>query len=507
MKWIVPSVAIAIAVLMAFQVIWISREAEMKHHDERRRIMDAVVASARNLERLDAVEFVHETFDSVMSDLPGIQNDSVTVQVNNDGAQRIIVINGDTEISNVAIPPHPPLPPNAPQIVIEHNQISDTNVKWETSGQRTVIMRRSDRVKSAMQDMIMSYVFNTDTIATRFTKEKTDSIVSENLRMRGIEYAFEASLTQPPMRPPLPMDSLRPRDSIWVFRAPLFESEPMPFRSQLRVEIHPDNGSVWFALLPQILFSLFITGGILLLFMLIYKEALRQKKIGDIRRDFINNMTHEFKTPLATMSLAADTIMNEKVIADKEKVTYYAQQIKNENRKLNEQVEKVLDLALTEKNALEMNLANTDIIRCIENAVAALKLQVESAGGNISFTPEGAFSPIAVDRFHIERLLMNLLDNAIKYGGKPPLIKVTAHQYRGGTEIKVTDNGKGIPKEEWKSIFEPFRRLQSGDVHDVKGFGIGLSYAKTVAEKHNGSLFVSESNNHGTTFTLILKHG
>lgn len=509
MKWIVPSVAIAIAVLIAFQVIWISREAEMKQHDERRRIMDAVVASARNLERLDAVEFVHETFDSVMSDLPGIKNDSITIRLSDDGTQRIMVISGDTELSKVKIPPppHPPLPPDAPQIVIEHNQISDTNLKWETSGQRTVIMRRSDRVKSAMQDMIMSYVFNTDTVATRFTKEKTDSVVLENLRMRGIDYAFEASLTQPPMLPPLPTDSLRPRDSVWVFRAPLFESEPMPFRSQLRVEIHPDNGSVWISLLPQILFSLFITGGILLLFMLIYKEALRQKKIGDIRRDFINNMTHEFKTPLATMSLAADTIMNDKVISDKEKVTYYAQQIKNENRKLNEQVEKVLDLALTEKNALEMNLANTDIIRCIENAVAALKLQAESSGGSISFTHEGAFSTIAVDRFHIERLLMNLLDNAIKYGGKPPLVKVTAQQYRGGTEIKVTDNGSGIPKEEWKSIFEPFRRLQSGDVHDVKGFGIGLSYAKTVAENHNGTLFVSESSNHGTTFTLILKHG
>jgi hypothetical protein len=205
MKRIVPSVAIAIAVLIAFQVLWIFREAEMKHHDERRRIMDAVVSSARNLERLDAVEFVHETFDSVMSDLPGIHNDSVTVQMNNNGAQRIIVINGDTEISNVDIPPHPPMPPDVPQIIIEQNQVSDSNMKWESSGQRTVIMRRSDRVKSAMQDMIMSYVFNTDSVATRFTKAKTDSIVSENLRMRGIDYAFDASLTQPPMRPPLPM--------------------------------------------------------------------------------------------------------------------------------------------------------------------------------------------------------------------------------------------------------------------------------------------------------------
>ncbi len=506
MKWIVPAVALAIAVLVAFQVIWISREAAMKHHDEHRRIMDAVVASARNLERLDAVEFVHETFDSVMSDIPHILNDSVTVRVNNDGPQRIIVINSDTQIMNPLVPP-PPIPPGAPQIVIEDRVISDSAQDHLQPGQRKIVMQRTDRMRSAMQDMIMSYVFNTDSVGARLSKEKTDSIVTENLRMRGIEYSFEASVTQPPMRPPLPADSVRSKDSVWVFRAPLFESEPMPFRSQLRVEIHPDNGSIWISLLPQILFSLFITGGILLLFMLIYKEALRQKKIGDIRRDFINNMTHEFKTPLATMSLAADTIMNEKVIADKDKVTYYAQQIKNENRKLNDQVEKVLDLALTEKNALEMNLANTDIIRCAENAVAALKLQAESAGGSITLTAEGAFTPIAVDRFHMERLLVNLIDNAIKYGGKPPVVKVTAQQYRGGTEIKVTDNGSGIPKEDWKSVFDPFRRLQSGDVHDVKGFGIGLSYAKTVAEKHNGTLYVSESGNSGTTFTLVLKHG
>ena len=244
----------------------------------------------------------------------------------------------------------------------------------------------------------------------------------------------------------------------------------------------------------------------LILFLLIYREAKRQKKIGDIRRDFINNMTHEFKTPLATMSLAADTIMNEKVIGDKDKVKYYAEQIKSENKKLNLQVEKVLELALTEKTGVLMNKERLNLTEVVLRAMKSMELQVADKVGILELVNDQDVILIDADAFHLERVFVNLIDNALKYGGSPPRISLSIVTYRSGTEIKITDNGSGIPSSDWSLIFEPFHRVSTGDVHNVKGFGLGLSYTRSVIAEHNGSISVTKSDKSGTTLTVIIKH-
>jgi two-component system phosphate regulon sensor histidine kinase PhoR len=491
MRWIIPAVIIAITALIVFQINWLVREAEMKKEDEKRRVGEAVRATCIAMEDQLAHGFIGNQLDSVFVRQPFPSNDTFTTH-------ELIIID-DTDIA-VRRPPVPPLPP-MPPIPHGHPGHPDVPVIVHKDSNQ-VIMMRTERMKAAVQDVMMEYVFRAG-VPGSIDTVKLDSTLSVKLNEHGINYQYTREI-QPARR-----QFIRNNDSAaseWEFRSKIYAGDPGPFGPELVVSIDPGSSSVFMRILPQIIFSFLITAGMLILFLMIYREALKQKKIGEIRRDFINNMTHEFKTPLATMSLAADTIMNEKIIGDREKVKYYAEQIKSENKKLNQQVEKVLELALTEKTGVHMHKERLNLTEVVLRAMKSMEMQVEAKGGTLVLETNPQVILIDADSFHLERVFVNLLDNALKYGGTPPKISVTIEPYRSGTEIKITDNGKGIASSDWNLIFEPFHRVSTGDVHNVKGFGLGLSYAQSVMKEHNGSVSVTKSSNAGTTFTVIIMH-
>jgi len=530
MRWIIPAVVIAITALIVFQVNWLMREAEMKKQDEKRRVGEAVRATCIAMEEHAAKGFIGNSLDSVFlrQPFPGPKdslwsNDSMSVRIIDDSTRQIIVINDsdgpEHRAYRISHPPVPPLPPVPPQpgsppvpplppppppqgnwVIEDHND--SMNRELNRRDAQVIVMERQQRMKSAMQDKVMEYVFRAGLPAPVDTTV-LDSMLKAKLAENGIDYRYSREIR------PAPRERIHVKDSVpgeWEFRSRLFPGDPDPFSPEIVVNVDPGRNSIFMRILPQIIFSILITFGMLALFLMIYREALKQKKIGEIRRDFINNMTHEFKTPLATMSLAADTIMNEKIIGDKEKVKYYAEQIKTENRKLNQQVEKVLELALTEKTGVIMNKEEVNLTDLVLRAMKSMQMQVEAKGGTIVMENPPKEILVSADPFHLERVFVNLFDNALKYGGTPPHITVKIEQYRGGTEIKITDNGKGISTSDWNLIFEPFHRVSTGDIHNVKGFGLGLSYAKSVMAEHNGSVSVTKSNSSGTTFTVIIKH-
>lgn len=508
MKWIIPAVVLAITALIIFQVNWLMNEAKMKEMDEKRRIMEAVHVACDKFGKLEARGFIGQSLDSVFGHPSFSSHDSVHVEVFDDSSRRVIIINDSVIHAKhpaIPIPPAPPAPPRRPG---GHSQFEPPLPQPPPIHDSAIIIMRQEHMKSAMEDIMMQYVFHSGDPMEHMCPRLLDSLLRTSFTEKGIDYPFEMVIIHggPQERLRADADFKSMHDTSWIFRRPVFPGDPSPFRPELVVAVDPGNTTAISRIIPQILFAFFITLGMLVLFILIYREALKQKKIGDIRRDFINNMTHEFKTPLATMSLAADTIMNEKVIGDKDKVKYYAEQIKNENRKLNQQVEKVLELSLTEKNGIAMNKEEVNVIALIKNAVQSMRLQVEAKGGEISIEGDLSELKIMADPFHLERVFLNLIDNAMKYGGNPPYIKIAVEKYRGGVQIQISDNGKGIPREEWETIFEPFHRVSTGDIHNVKGFGLGLSYAKSVVKQHHGSLSVTKSNIAGTTFTLVLMH-
>lgn len=255
--------------------------------------------------------------------------------------------------------------------------------------------------------------------------------------------------------------------------------------------------------LPAALSLLFCTV-IMLTFGLSIYYILNQKKISEMKSDFINNMTHEFKTPLATISVAADTILNAKVITDPEKIIHFTGIIKKENQRLNQHVETILQIARLDKKDFEFQFRIADIHEIIDKAVQGMSLQIENRNGSIR-VEEGAANPmITTDPTHTLSMLNNLLDNANKYSESDPEIEIITRNSDRGVWISVSDKGIGMSKQVQHKIFEKFYREATGNVHNVKGFGLGLSYVKAVVDANKGEVRVTSELGKGSTFEVFL---
>ena len=237
-------------------------------------------------------------------------------------------------------------------------------------------------------------------------------------------------------------------------------------------------------------------------FYVTVKSLLNQKKLSEIKSDFINNMTHEFKTPLATISLAVDALRNEKVQADKEKSKYFSDIIKEENIRMNKHVETILQAALMEKQELQLNLTSLHVHALVQSLLENYVLQLQDKQGNIQLMLNAKNDLINADEVHFSNLISNLIDNAVKYSKDKPKIIISTHSTRKHLLIRVEDNGIGMSKETVKRIFEKFYRAHTGNLHDVKGFGLGMSYVKTVIDAHKGRIKVESTLGKGSIFTV-----
>ena len=246
--------------------------------------------------------------------------------------------------------------------------------------------------------------------------------------------------------------------------------------------------SLWLPIISAIVFTLLIMTA----FYLTVRTMLRQKKLSEIKNDFINNMTHEFKTPLATISLAVDALRNEKVVSDKEKMSYFSTIIKEENKRMNRQVETILKAALMDKQEVQLLLRPLHAHQVIKDVVENFTLQLEEKKGKAEVLLNAENDFIDADEVHFSNLIINLIDNAIKYSkeDQPPIIRITTQSTPKSIVIVIEDNGIGMNKETVKRVFEKFYRAHTGNLHNVKGFGLGLSYVKTMVEAHGGEIKV-----------------
>src|SRR6185436_4322814 len=241
-------------------------------------------------------------------------------------------------------------------------------------------------------------------------------------------------------------------------------------------------------------------------FYLTVRTMLRQTKLGDIKNDFINNMTHEFKTPIATISLAVDAMKNEKVIQDRDKIKYFSTIIKEENQRMNRQVETILKASQLEKQEAEVNLKPVHVQEIIKDVVDNFTLQLEDKQGRIDLSLGASSDLVNADEVHFSNLVNNLIDNAVKYAREdvPPVIRISTQSNAKNFIFRIEDNGIGMTKETLKRIFERFYRAHTGNIHNVKGFGLGLSYVETMVEAHEGSIKAESTLGKGSTFTIEL---
>ena len=286
-----------------------------------------------------------------------------------------------------------------------------------------------------------------------------------------------------------------------TFYSELFPNELIPRSQNIALQI--DN-SLWIdKMLIPIIISLAFTIMLALGLSLIIKNLLHHRNISQIQNDFINNMTHEFKTPIATISLASDSILNPGIIGNEEKVGYFTGMIKKENHRMNRLVEKILQMARLENKELTLDKQTINLNETLSNIAENTAVRLKDKG-ELKLSLNAQQAKVMVDPVHLTNVIYNLIDNAIKYSKEPVWIEIQSKNLKNQLCIVVKDSGMGMSKKELQHIFDRFYRIEAGNVHNVKGHGLGLTYVKAIVEKHKGEVLVKSEINKGSSFEIRL---
>jgi len=340
-----------------------------------------------------------------------------------------------------------------------------------------------------------------------YSPKDLNDVIEITLWSNGIDQKFEFAIESDDEEAPFPIKSESfsfdtMLDAYWIslFPQEIYEQK----NYQLFLSFPDKNIYMLKSISLLLIISAILTLIILTTFGTTIYMILRQKRISDIKTDFINNMTHEFKTPIATISLAVDSINNPKTLDKKDNILYYTGIIKEENKRMNSQVENVLQMSLLDKHEIEFNMQPYDLHELIRNAIRKISLQIEERNGKIVVNMEATRHIARVDEVHFTNAILNLLDNANKYSPVAPEITVSTVNTDQHISIKVQDQGIGMSKEVQKKIFEKFYRQTSGNIHNVKGFGLGLAYVRAILQVIKGKIKISSDTGKGSTFELII---
>ncbi len=338
----------------------------------------------------------------------------------------------------------------------------------------------------------------------RLDPEQLESLIRTNLENNGIIDNFEFGVFREGEDFSLVSENFSANNDNNIYRTQLFPNDL--FHNAIFLEIYfPERGSYSIHSLGVMgSFSILLILSILAIFVVSLYVIVRQKKLSEIKTDFINNMTHELKTPISTLSLAGQMLKDNSILNSKALIGNISGIIEDETKRLELQVEKVLQVAMFEKDKPKIKFSSININDLVLKAINSIELQIKKKEGAINYDLDESIKEIKADEVHITNVIFNLLDNAIKYSRDVPEISISTKSKSHGVIIIVKDNGIGISKTYQQKIFDNFFRVPTGNIHNIKGFGLGLSYVKKIIEEHNGTISVDSELNKGTVFTLFL---
>lgn len=368
---------------------------------------------------------------------------------------------------------------------------------------------KNDMVNDIFDELVSINVYND--FETKIDTAFLDSLIRNELLEKGIdaEYRFTILDNQSSM--------LRNMRAAKQDRAVKKEN-----KQQFQVNLSPDNifiqpkyltvhfpdqtnyilRTMWWMLVASGVFLLVI----IFSFYFTVSTIFRQKKLSEIKNDFISNMTHEFKTPISTISLACEVLNDTSVEKSPERVSNYVKVIGEENKRLSTLVENILQTAILDKGEFKLKMQDVDVHGIIRQAINNIRLQVEKREGQIITHLDADQYVLQADKVHLTNIIYNLVDNALKYTDQNPVIVISTKSTSSGISIAVRDNGIGISKENQRKIFDTLYRVPTGNIHNVKGFGLGLSYVKAVVEKHGGRISVDSELGKGSTFSIFMPY-
>jgi len=373
------------------------------------------------------------------------------------------------------------------------------------------VSSKMEKLNEVMNMIALEYVKEDENVLKIISPDQLDTLLQAELINRGINTDYNFGLYKTGNDSLIDCCNRYVNDSKQKaalldtkYRTNLFPNDIISKGEYLLLHFPSRITYVLSSMIWMLLGSTLFTTTIIIVFAYTVHMLLRQKKLSEIKSDFISNMTHEFKTPIATIALAVDAINNPKVHDDKEKVRYYSNIIREENKRMNKQVETILQTALFEKKDFNLRKKETDIHGLIENTIENILLQVVAKEGTINSRLNAAHHKMMGDEILLTTAIVNLLDNANKYSPRQPEIIVTTTDREKGILISVEDKGMGMSRETLNNIFEKFYRQQTGNVHDVKGFGLGLSHVKAIVIAHRGEIKVTSEEGKGSRFDVYL---
>ena len=386
----------------------------------------------------------------------------------------------------------------------KNGKIIQESSKKQTSG--TIQEFFNTRSKTSMINNLIADLtaIKPKSIVDRIDPHKLNSILKEELQNNGITTRFNLGIFRG--------DNLVLKEkgikeelffnSPYVFR--LFPNDFFYNQDRFCLIFPKEKGFLLRSISGVISLSSIFILTILITFWITFAAVVRQKKVAVIKNDFINNMTHELKTPISTISLACEVLNDKDIPKTGERISHYVNVINDENKRLGTLVQNVLQSAVLDKGDFKLKLVELNLHDIIYSVVDRAKVRLDKRKGVVSLNLSAQSLNVHADKIHITNVISNLIDNAIKYSSNQPNIEITSENIGSGIMVNVKDDGIGIIKENWGKIFDKLYRVPTGNVHDVKGFGLGLSYVKAVVEKHQGSVKVKSSFGKGSIFSIYI---
>ncbi len=370
--------------------------------------------------------------------------------------------------------------------------------------ERTVMeYRKMDEIEKKIFETTYRDLFKNYPIYKRVSTVDIAAFLKRQLSENGIDIDFEFAIYDKDLATKVQSNNFE-LEPTTTYGVPMFLDNNNESNFTLYVDFPERKKFLWSSILTMTVLSIVFTIIIILAYTNAIYQIIKQRQISQIKTDFINNMTHEFKTPIATISLALDAMKNPKMINDKEKTARYLKMIKDENKRMHAQVENVLRISKLERNELNISKDRLKLHDLIEDAVSHVELIVEDRKGYVKCHLNAEKSSVLANETHFTNVLVNILDNAIKYSDEAPRIDVTTENVGNNIILKIADHGNGMTKQVQKKVFEKFYREHTGNVHNVKGHGLGLAYVKQMIEDHQGHVSVESEKGKGSTFIIKL---
>ena len=379
------------------------------------------------------------------------------------------------------------------------------HVTWVKPDELKTRVQQSMRENKIMLDRIMERMIAPNMpLEQRINPETLNRIIDKHMMNNGIDLDYEYAVLKNNLDIAFQTGQFDNDPESEYFVTALFPQDIFSHSGYLSLYFPGKTNFLFRSLGFMGISSMILTIIIVLSFTITMYIIFRQKRLSEIKNDFVSNMTHELKTPISTISLASQ-MLNDKSIPDKSKNLHHISGIiSDESRRLGYQVEKVLQMAIFDQGRIRLKKKKTDINELVHQVVTNFALLIENKNGRVKESYQAENSFIDVDPVHFTNLVSNLMDNAIKYSGDDPQVSIETFNKKGKLHIRVRDNGIGIRKEDQKRIFEKFYRVPTGNIHNVKGFGLGLSYVKKIVEEHNGSVSLKSEVNKGTEFEISI---